>query len=228
APVELEFCYDVLQKFCTNSGSLRHSFDVYPQPAIPETQSLQLMQLDPVPVSMDSPSVILPPSTDQSPGQALTVSSTNLASTNHTIPDLPVLKMDKIDQGLYQDKPYLVLGDFNNIGGTLRSESSFSLFRSLFSVCGLQALKTMRGKYTWTGTRHSYSIKSKIDRAVANCHWLDMFPAAYVQLLPWISSDHRPLLIHSEVQLKLSPSVEWCYAVGRAQPFRTLRRRSGS
>ncbi|CAH2034975.1 unnamed protein product, partial [Thlaspi arvense] len=57
--------------------------------------------------------------------------------------------------------------------------------------------------YTWTGTRHLYTVKTRIDRAVANYHWLDMFPTAYVQILPWNGSDHCPLLIHTELYRKV-------------------------
>lgn len=41
----------------------------------------------------------------------------------------------------------------------------------------------------------SHQIKSKIDRAVATSDWQDLFPRAYVQLMSWGGSDHRPLLL---------------------------------
>ncbi|CAH2079493.1 unnamed protein product [Thlaspi arvense] len=275
APVEIEFRYDVLQKFCTNCGSLRHSFDVCLHPPNPETESFQLMQIDPVTPNVDSSVDILPSSSDQAPNQPLAVRTTASTSSIQNIPSLSLLKPDSSDKvsptvlsggmtifwddsvaikflskpalnstdmyiidgastfwcsyiygnpvkkycnamwfsmmsdsnvGFYQDKPCLMLGDFNDIissdkkkGGPPRSESSFSLFRNMLYVCGLHDLKTTGGKYTWAGIRHSHTVKSKIDRVVANCHWLDMYPTTYVQLLPWIGSDHRPLLLHNEL-----------------------------
>ena len=76
--------------------------------------------------------------------------------------------------------------------GLLRS---CSLFNLMLSVLGLQDFKTFGGRYTWLGKRSKYTIMSRIDRAVANCDWLDKFPMATVSLLPWIGSDHRPLLL---------------------------------
>lgn len=107
--------------------------------------------------------------------------------------------------GLYQSRPRLMVGDFNDIkdntekqGGAIRSEASFSLFRSMISVSGLHDLKCIGGFYTWNGNRSKYKIQSRIDRAMACCDWLDMYPNAHVKLLPWIGSDHRPLLICTE------------------------------
>ncbi|XP_019094666.1 PREDICTED: uncharacterized protein LOC104757523 isoform X2 [Camelina sativa] len=106
--------------------------------------------------------------------------------------------------GMYRSKPRLVLGDFNDIksneeklGGPQRSETSFKKFRRMLYISGLHELKTTGGKYTWLGHRYSYEIQSCIDRAVASTEWQDVFPKAYVQLLDWIGSDHRPLLVHT-------------------------------
>ncbi|XP_010481107.1 PREDICTED: uncharacterized protein LOC104759943 [Camelina sativa] len=108
------------------------------------------------------------------------------------------------EAGLYRGKPRLVLGDFNDIlsneekfGGPQKSENSFKFFRKMLNTSGLHDLKVMGGKFTWTGQRYSYSIMSRIDRAVASADWQDMFPKAYVQLLDWIGYDHRPILIYT-------------------------------
>lgn len=107
--------------------------------------------------------------------------------------------------GFYQHRPRLMLGDFNEIksndekeGGIIRSEASFFLFRSMISISGMHDLKTIGGYFTWIGNRAHYHIKSRIDRTMANCDWLDMYPTAHVKLLPWIGSDHRPLLVCTE------------------------------
>lgn len=84
-------------------------------------------------------------------------------------------------------------------GGVRRSEASFSLFRTLISVTGVvQDLKTIGGLYTWNGNRSKYNIRTRIDRAMATCEWLDLYPTAHVKLLPWIGSDHKPLLVDTE------------------------------
>lgn len=56
------------------------------------------------------------------------------------------------------------------------------------------------GKYTWLGKRYAHDVKKRIDRALANADWQDMFPTTYIKALHWLSSDHRPLLIYTELQ----------------------------
>lgn len=106
------------------------------------------------------------------------------------------------ESGLYRSKPRIVLGDFNDIksnaekeGGPHRSESSFKTFRQMLNSSGLHDIKMIGGKFTWVGQRFNYKIKSKIDRVVATADWQDLFPKAYVQLLQWGGSDHRPILL---------------------------------
>lgn len=98
------------------------------------------------------------------------------------------------------------MGDYNDIkstteklGGVKRSVSSLNLFTQMLSVLGLQDLKTFGGKYTWMGKRSKYTIMSRIDRAVANCNWTEMYPFTTVSLLPWIGSNHRPILLNTEI-----------------------------
>ncbi|CAL9224802.1 unnamed protein product, partial [Arabidopsis halleri] len=107
--------------------------------------------------------------------------------------------------GLYQSKPRIVLGDFNEIkhngekqGGPLRPEWQFANFRRMLRVSGLHEIKTYGGEYTWIGNRSSGTIRSRLDRVVASAEWKDKFPRAFVQLLEWIGSDHRPLLLHTD------------------------------
>ncbi|KAL0864587.1 hypothetical protein Bca101_043705 [Brassica carinata] len=104
--------------------------------------------------------------------------------------------------GFLHNKPRVLVGDFNDIkarkekkGGVYRSVASFSLFNQMLSILGVHDIKTIGGKFTWVGKRSKYSIMTRIDRVFANCDWLDMFPSATVTLLPWIGSDHRPLLL---------------------------------
>lgn len=104
-----------------------------------------------------------------------------------------------------QGKPRLMIGDFNDIkggeekqGGIIRSVTSYSLFRRMLTALGMNDIKTVGGKYTWYGKRSTYTIMSKLDRAAANCDWLDLYPMSSVTLLPWIGSDHRPLLLNTE------------------------------
>ncbi|CAL9233692.1 unnamed protein product [Arabidopsis halleri] len=64
------------------------------------------------------------------------------------------------------------------------------------NVSGLHEVKIFGGIYTWIGNRSVGTIKSKLDRVVATTEWKDKFPKAMVQLLDWVGSDHKPLLLH--------------------------------
>lgn len=84
-------------------------------------------------------------------------------------------------------RPRIVFGDLNDIksnqekqGGSTRSENSFATFRHMLSTNGLHDVKMVGGKYTWVGQRHFYSVKTKIDRAIVNCEWLDIFPNSWI------------------------------------------------
>ncbi|CAE6123705.1 unnamed protein product [Arabidopsis arenosa] len=105
---------------------------------------------------------------------------------------------------LYGNKPRLMLGDLNEIqnndekfGGPIRPEWQFAHFRHMLNISGLHDVKTFGGIYTWRGNRQGGEVKEKLDRAVANAEWQDLFPKAYAQLLKWCGSDHRPLLINT-------------------------------
>lgn len=110
-----------------------------------------------------------------------------------------------VNAGLYQSKPRIVLGDFNEIkdnseklGGPVRPEWQFTNFRRMLNTSGLHELKTFGGPYTWIGNRSSSTIKSRLDRVVATAEWQDKFPKAVVQLLDWVGSDHKPLLLQTD------------------------------
>lgn len=99
--------------------------------------------------------------------------------------------MERLAQaGLYQRKPRVVLGDFNEIkhnseklGGPLRPEWQFANFRRMLKISGLHEVKTFGGQFTWVGNRSAGTIKSKLDRVVATATWHDIYPKAFVQLL---------------------------------------------
>lgn len=109
-----------------------------------------------------------------------------------------------VDSDIYRNIPRLALGDFNDIkhmgekeGGSYRSEASFYKFRRMLSMCGFHYVRTFGGGFTWVGKRHSHTVRTRIDRVVAASDWLDAYPTAYVQTLPWHYSYHRALLLHT-------------------------------
>lgn len=115
--------------------------------------------------------------------------------------------MSMVDSDVYRNKPRLVLGDFNDIkhmgekeGGSKRSEASFYVFRKMLSICGLHDVRTLGGRFTWVENRYDHTVRTWIDRVTAIVDWLDSYPTANVQMLPWHCSDHIALLLHIDIE----------------------------
>ncbi|KAG2309905.1 hypothetical protein Bca52824_021462, partial [Brassica carinata] len=79
-------------------------------------------------------------------------------------------------------------------GGTERPESSFSNFRSFLSTCDLFDLKHTGNFLSWRGKRHSHLVHCRLDRAMVNSSWSDVFPNGRSHCLQLGASDHRPLV----------------------------------
>lgn len=100
-----------------------------------------------------------------------------------------------------RDSAWFLTGDFNEItgngeksGGRERPESSFTAFRSFLSACDLFDLKHSGNFLSWRGVRHTHLIHCRLDRAIANSAWSDLFPNGRSHYLSFEGSDHRPVL----------------------------------
>ena len=105
--------------------------------------------------------------------------------------------------GRDRDTAWLLSGDFNDIldnvekvGGPERCEGSFIPFRSFVSENGLWDVKHVGNPLSWRGQRCTHFIRARLDRALANCAWFDMFPAGRCDYLRFEGSDHRPLVTY--------------------------------
>jgi hypothetical protein len=99
--------------------------------------------------------------------------------------------------------PWLIIGDFNEIlfshekeGGNARPQGCMVAFRDALMDCGLEDLGFTGDIFTWKRGR----IRERLDRGVANGPWMTMHPAAGVQHLEYIKSDHRPILLDTDMQ----------------------------
>lgn len=75
-------------------------------------------------------------------------------------------------------------------------------FRNFVPQNGLWDLQFSGNSLSWRGTRYSHFIQSRLDRAMANVEWMEMFPAARSEYLNFEGSDHRPILTHFGLNLK--------------------------
>lgn len=112
--------------------------------------------------------------------------------------------------GLYRcDSAWLITGDFNDlldnsekVGGPLRWEGSFLSFRSFIAQNGIWDLQHSGNSLSWRGTRYNHFIQSRLDRAMSNIPWSEMFPAGRCEYLRFEGSDHRPVITHFDANLR--------------------------
>ncbi|XP_031091044.1 uncharacterized protein LOC115996040 [Ipomoea triloba] len=104
------------------------------------------------------------------------------------------------------DKPWLVLGDFNNIASVEEQWGSESInthniqrFVDAFNSCGLMDPGATGPRFTWY---HSVGIRiiqmRRLDRTFWNINAQVAFPEAKIVNLPRLHSDHNPVMFISE------------------------------
>ncbi|KAG7578003.1 Reverse transcriptase domain [Arabidopsis thaliana x Arabidopsis arenosa] len=103
------------------------------------------------------------------------------------------------DSPLFQGKPWLICGDFNEIlEGEEHShyEVSPSIpqgmrdFQNLVSHCELTDLSYHGPRLTWCNKRHEGVICKKLDRVLVNKEWLQLYDQSYSVFEPGGCSDH--------------------------------------
>jgi hypothetical protein len=97
--------------------------------------------------------------------------------------------------------PWLVSGDMNEIlsesekeGGAPRPLAYMQAFRDCLSDCGLDDLGFIGDKFTWKRGQ----IRERLDRAVGNAGWSNLFPHTRVHILTATGSDHRPIMVDTD------------------------------
>ncbi|XP_009145336.1 uncharacterized protein LOC103869048 [Brassica rapa] len=116
------------------------------------------------------------------------------------------------DHHLVKDKPFLILGDFNQI---LTASEHFSIlpydlplrgmeeFRDCLFQCELEDVELRGVFYTWTNNRPEDPIIRKLDRAMGNEAWREVFSDVVAQFEAQGESDHAPCV----VDLRADPEV---------------------
>ena len=100
--------------------------------------------------------------------------------------------------------PWCIFGDFNDIldasekrGRTIRPPWLINGFRRVVFDSGLSDVPVEGYPYTWLkslGTSHA--VEERLDHALGNNLWFDMFPNAIVETLVAPASDHYPILVN--------------------------------
>ncbi|XP_070029459.1 uncharacterized protein [Nicotiana sylvestris] len=108
----------------------------------------------------------------------------------------------------FYNLPWVVIGDFNCItdavekkGGLLHKAYKSIPFQNCMVDCCLTDAGYNGSTYTWcNGRSPKYRIWKRLDRALLNHEWLDIFPKTQVSHLSRVGSDHAPLLVTIEKQ----------------------------
>lgn len=99
---------------------------------------------------------------------------------------------------------WLTMGDFNVVTGSEEvgdngdvSHYQCSRFTDWTFTQNLLDLGYVGNKFTWSRGIYSSTLRSaRLDRAMCDFEWRNMFPNAMVQHLPRVQSDHAPLLLN--------------------------------
>lgn len=98
--------------------------------------------------------------------------------------------------------PWLVAGDFNEIlfeaekkGGHGGDLVSISEFRGVVDFLELKDLGCSGHPFTWSKRRSEGFVEERLDKALANDEWIDLFPSFRVRNMVWDSSDHKPIVV---------------------------------
>lgn len=109
----------------------------------------------------------------------------------------------------------MLSGD-EKIGGRSRAVSLLNGFRETLTKCDLLDLGMVDYQFTLERSRGTVSwLAERLDRAIANTGWLELFTAAWVQNLCTSESDNNVILLHcSPLQACTTPDFRFenCWA----------------
>ncbi|XP_061341737.1 uncharacterized protein LOC133288056 [Gastrolobium bilobum] len=96
------------------------------------------------------------------------------------------------------NKLWIVLGDFNAVsqhhekkGGNDACQGSMREFNDCLASCDLSDIGFKGSSFTWKRGR----LLERLDRVVSNTDWVGSCPQRFILHLPFLCSDHRPLLL---------------------------------
>lgn len=119
---------------------------------------------------------------------------------------------------------WICIGDFNSvlnlderIGRQVRLHEVYPM-RNCFAKCGLMDIKAVGHFFTWNNKQEGDNrVLSRIDRAVANESWCDMFDKVSANFLPEGTLDHSPVVLkHFDILVERKPFRffnMWCSAL---------------
>lgn len=109
--------------------------------------------------------------------------------------------------------PWLCFEDYNEILATSEmsrphshARSQMEMFQKTLERCRLQELGFRGPKFTWTNGRQGADhTLERLDRALANMEWCELFDVVEVSILARICCDHNPV----HVVYSTSSAIKW-------------------
>lgn len=100
--------------------------------------------------------------------------------------------------------PWLCAGDFNEIlhqrekvGRARMPYNQKENFRQALETCGIYDIHSKGQKFTWSNNMRGREFTNeRIDRAMANKEWNELFNQAYYNIMAAVKSDHSPLHVN--------------------------------
>lgn len=105
---------------------------------------------------------------------------------------------DHQDSTMFKDKPWIVVGDFNEIleldehlgHSTATVTTGMREFQEAIHHCRFLDMKAHGPKLTWSNKRKDELIQRKLDRTLVNDIWISKFPQTYCVFEAGGCSDH--------------------------------------
>ncbi|KAI9080839.1 hypothetical protein K1719_037148 [Acacia pycnantha] len=107
--------------------------------------------------------------------------------------------------------PWLLAGDFNDIkspleqkGGGQVNETRCRRFKEWIQHCNLLDIEVDGPFFTWKGPKWEGldRVYKRLDRCLCNLNWLEKLDNAEFKVFPRVGSDHHPILINLDVEMK--------------------------
>lgn len=110
---------------------------------------------------------------------------------------------------------WLVVGDFNEIsceaekgGGRAKARGNMDSFNQLMCDLALQDASYQVQRFIWCNNRDGNGrVKERLDRALVNTLWIDVFPKALILVEPAVGSDNSPFILETEWKEFKGPSI---------------------
>ena len=112
----------------------------------------------------------------------------------------------------------MCVGDFNDVvsemekkGGRRKEKKKIECFQEMINSCGLNDAHYKGQKFTWYRIRKGELIKERLDRALVNLEWMEVFPNMQIMNLAAMGFDHSLLVANSEYKdkRKFKFEVSW-------------------